>query len=153
MKEERFPIPPVGSTVTVCAVWPAPSGTPNAVQFNIYFREVVIPSNNWDKPNTFRLRTKAPEFLGDGAPKERVVSLDRVKTLVVNGKNVHRVTGDKEPANKKTVEMKRVVVKSSKGDKTYIVTVKGSRATCTCPGFGFRSKCRHITEVYGPSHS
>jgi len=144
--KEVFPIPKVGSTVTVCTVWPAPSGRQGAVQFNSYFREIVIPSQKWNDPNTFRLRTKAPEFLGDAGPKERVVALDRIKTLVVDGNNVHRVAVGEKPEKAKP-KIKRVTVTSSKGDKTYMVTVEGNQAICTCPGFGFRRKCRHVTEV------
>jgi hypothetical protein len=41
-------------------------------------------------------------------------------------------------------------VKSSKGDKEYIVQMNNSGSLeCECPGFGFRRKCRHITEVMG----
>ena len=144
--KEVFPIPEVGSTVTVCTVWPASSGMKDAMQFNSYFREVVIPSQKWNDPNTFRLRTKAPEFLGDAGPKERVVALDRVKTLVVNGKNVHRIAPGGKPRKAKP-EIRRVTVTSSKGDKTYMVIVDGNQAICTCPSFGFRRKCRHVTEV------
>ena len=37
-------------------------------------------------------------------------------------------------------------VVGSKGD-TYTVTNDRGSWTCTCAGFGFRRKCRHITEV------
>ena len=37
-------------------------------------------------------------------------------------------------------------VVGSKGD-TYTVTNDRGAWTCTCAGFGFRRKCRHITEV------
>jgi len=39
-------------------------------------------------------------------------------------------------------------VVSSKGNKEYLVqmNVSGSME-CTCPGYGFRRKCRHIEEV------
>tara|TARA_B100001250_G_C19333995_1_gene585974 strand:- start:92 stop:406 length:315 start_codon:yes stop_codon:yes gene_type:complete len=35
------------------------------------------------------------------------------------------------------------------GSKGNIYTIKLSDGTysCTCPGFGFRRKCRHITEI------
>jgi len=38
---------------------------------------------------------------------------------------------------------------SVKGSKGNVYTVKLSEGTfsCTCPGFGFRRKCRHITEI------
>ena len=39
-------------------------------------------------------------------------------------------------------------VKSSKGDKVYEVKMNNSGSMeCTCPGYGFRRKCRHITET------
>ncbi len=39
-------------------------------------------------------------------------------------------------------------VKSSKGNKVYEVkmNISGSME-CSCPGYGFRRKCRHITET------
>ena len=37
-------------------------------------------------------------------------------------------------------------VVGSKGN-TYMVTNDRGNWTCTCAGFGFRRKCRHITEV------
>ena len=39
-------------------------------------------------------------------------------------------------------------VKSSKGDKEYQVQLNASGSLeCECPGYGFRRRCRHITEV------
>jgi len=39
-------------------------------------------------------------------------------------------------------------VKSSKGDKDYIVKANDSGSLeCECPGYGFRRSCRHIKEV------
>ncbi len=39
-------------------------------------------------------------------------------------------------------------VKSSKGNKEYIVQLSSSgNMVCECPGFGFRRKCRHIAEA------
>ena len=38
------------------------------------------------------------------------------------------------------------VVKGSKGND-YTVSVTDGIWSCTCAGFGFRRKCRHITEV------
>ena len=37
-------------------------------------------------------------------------------------------------------------VVGSKGN-TYMVTNDRGNWTCTCAGFGFRRKCRHITEI------
>ena len=39
-------------------------------------------------------------------------------------------------------------VKSSKGNKEYLVQMNMSGSMeCTCPGYGFRRRCRHIEEV------
>ena len=39
-------------------------------------------------------------------------------------------------------------VKSSKGDKSYEVRMNASGSfECTCPGYGFRRRCRHIDYV------
>ena len=47
-------------------------------------------------------------------------------------------------------DMKNKVYKvtSSKGDKEYEVSIDSSGSfSCTCPGYGFRRKCRHIDYV------
>ena len=41
-------------------------------------------------------------------------------------------------------------VLSSRGDKEYLVKINSSGSLeCECPGYGFRRKCRHISEVIG----
>ena len=37
-------------------------------------------------------------------------------------------------------------VAGSKGNK-YFVNLSVGQWSCTCPGFGFRGKCRHVTET------
>ena len=38
-------------------------------------------------------------------------------------------------------------VVSSKGDKHYTVTYRNDSYSCSCPGYGWRRKCRHIEGV------
>ena len=45
---------------------------------------------------------------------------------------------------------KNWTVKGSKGN-FYTVRLKGGQYTCTCAGFGWRRKCRHITEIKNAS--
>ena len=40
-------------------------------------------------------------------------------------------------------------IKSSKGDKTYVVTSAKGKITCECTGFQFRNTCKHADEVRG----
>ena len=50
----------------------------------------------------------------------------------------------------KPVVTTRVVVKGSKGTDYFVDT---EDQTCTCPGFQFRGRCRHLDEVLGEKKS
>ena len=41
-------------------------------------------------------------------------------------------------------------IRSSSGS-TYTIEKNGSRLSCTCPGFKFRSKCKHTEEFVVPA--
>jgi hypothetical protein len=41
----------------------------------------------------------------------------------------------------------QVVEVEGSGGKKYYVSKIGSRYTCTCPGFAFRHKCKHIEQI------
>ena len=57
----------------------------------------------------------------------------------------YRPKKDNKPNIDSDIEYK---VMSSKGDKEYLVNTDSSGSLqCTCPGYGFRRSCRHITEV------
>ena len=65
------------------------------------------------------------------------MTLDRVdKYMVVD----QRFTPAQSP------DVRTYEVQGSTGN-TYTVTQDGDKWTCTCAGFGWRRKCRHITEV------
>tara|TARA_B000000557_G_scaffold211467_1_gene177513 strand:+ start:541 stop:858 length:318 start_codon:yes stop_codon:yes gene_type:complete len=65
------------------------------------------------------------------------MTLDRVdKYMVVD----QRFTPAQSP------DVRTYEVQGSTGS-TYTVTQDGDTWTCTCPGFGWRRKCRHITEL------
>lgn len=38
-------------------------------------------------------------------------------------------------------------VPSSKGGACYVVEFKNNSWSCSCPGFGFRSKCKHVDNI------
>jgi len=38
-------------------------------------------------------------------------------------------------------------VLSSKGEHEYYVTVKNNSFSCTCPGYGFRRRCKHVDQI------
>jgi hypothetical protein len=45
-----------------------------------------------------------------------------------------------------SAESSAIMVEGSKG-KQYQVVKKGTRYTCSCPGFGFRNKCKHVDAI------
>jgi hypothetical protein len=51
------------------------------------------------------------------------------------------------PVVEPRTQSKEFEIPSSDGKKMYIVTVSGSNATCTCTGYGFRSRCKHVDEI------
>ena len=65
------------------------------------------------------------------------LTLDRVDEYMVVDQ---RFTPAQSP------DVRTYEVQGSTGS-TYTVTQDGDTWTCTCPGFGWRRKCRHITEL------
>lgn len=50
-----------------------------------------------------------------------------------------------KPIQKVIVKEYKVV--GSDGKKTYTVTVSGDSVACTCTGYGFRSRCKHVDQI------
>jgi len=69
------------------------------------------------------------------------LTLDRVDEYMVVDQ---RFTPAQSP------DVRTYEVQGSTGN-TYTVTQDGDTWTCTCPGFGWRRKCRHINEVKNAS--
>lgn len=42
---------------------------------------------------------------------------------------------------------KNVITVKGSGGKEYFIEKVGTRFTCTCPGFSFRGKCKHIESI------
>ena len=72
-----------------------------------------------------------------GDPKFPFRRINRERIVDVNG-----VTFTPPPK----IERTEFTVPGSKG-ATYTVIKEGTRATCTCAGFGFRKTCKHLTMV------
>lgn len=70
----------------------------------------------------------------------------RGRRFVVNAQQ-YKVTVDTEAEQGRTVP-----VQGSRGD-TYQVTERLGAWTCTCSGFQFRGRCRHIEQVKGAQHA
>ena len=65
---------------------------------------------------------------------------------VLNRANIVEVMGAKVDYTPVKSSRETITVQGSKGN-TYIVTKENGKATCTCPGFGFRKTCKHVQEL------
>jgi hypothetical protein len=121
--------------------------------------EVTVANPFWDKYNipqpNFRLYkgvTREP-FKWVSTESFCMSGDEHIDTRVIQFKNILKLKigdtyiPDKEIetlVSNKTSADKIFKVKGSKGDE-YVVTYSQNKGwSCTCTGFGFRSKCKHI---------
>jgi len=64
------------------------------------------------------------------------------ETLTLDEVGKYMVVRERESAPQ-SAEVRAYGVQGSKGN-TYTVTDNGGTWTCTCPGFGWRRKCKHV---------
>lgn len=117
-----------------------------------WFQEVTEWSGN--TPNHFYLlsegRDRLYAYAAKGQKKAKVLS--QPVTFDQRGRRFRAVEDQwkvkiqVEP--KKKSQGKTWKVTGSRGD-TYTVTQEGNRWDCTCSGFKFRGKCRHVDEKRG----
>lgn len=65
---------------------------------------------------------------------------------VLNRANIVEVSGAKVDYTPVKSSRETITVQGSKGN-TYIVTKENGKASCSCPGFGFRKTCKHVQEL------
>ena len=129
----QFSAPTIGSKVTVTI------RTKNDFIFRTsefedqVYEGTVVKNFPWQQPNTFALT-------GNINIPIRVIELKDVFDLESNG-----AVGTKEEIDNTT---QAVEVKGSKGEM-YTVTKFGNKYSCTCVGFQFRKKCKHIELAFG----
>lgn len=124
----------VGDTVTIKVkniMWPSRHLYATGVvgsEFNYYTGTIM--REKWFAVDEIGITTGNPDFPFRRINRERIVAVgDKAVdfTQVPADREVRTFTG-------------------SKGD-TYTVIREGRRATCTCTGFQFRKKCKHVDEV------
>lgn len=93
------------------------------------YEGTVLPSDNFDKLNSFCMS-------GDEKIRVRNIAMENVVSIdYIMGK----------PAKQEVV--RKFHVKSSKGDKEYVVEVVGDKIRCSCPGHIYNRKCKHADAV------
>ena len=110
-------LPSVGSTITVNCQY---------ITKTISFTGVVVNSYRWLSADEFCLQTGNPEF---------PVSVINLKSVV-----------DLKIIKGSTTSSRKFKVKGSK-DHEYLVTLVNDNFSCSCIGFKYHSKCKHITKV------
>jgi len=53
----------------------------------------------------------------------------------------------KKAVLKSQAKDKIITVKSSSSNQKYTITIERGGYHCTCPGFGFRRKCKHVDQI------
>ncbi len=93
------------------------------------------------KHNPAIVRLAGNTYIANGDLQEawEGITLDEARTLFPRPVFVSK------PKPEPTKNVWQVV--SSKGDKHYTVTYRNDSYSCSCPGYGWRRKCRHIEGV------
>jgi len=98
-------------------------------RYNVH-EGVVVRSNAWDQPDTFKLQVDNPMH------PNPIIALHNVHEIVY-------VSGEGSAVSD---SIKSITVKGSKGN-VYTVTKVGGQWQCTCPGYQFRKACKHLDEA------
>ena len=97
------------------------------------FEGTILNAESWVRATSFCMT-------GDKNIRVREIPIDLVTNLeYLDGSTAAKVDVDNE------IQVKQVP--GSKPGVFYTVTKVGSKVTCSCPGFGFRKKCRHCEMI------
>lgn len=124
-------VPEVGSQVRVVVRFTESLlSSPSTYRDTEYRGQVVVP-NKWDSGSSFKL------FTGNPAWPYSIIDIDRVVDIeYISGKAGKAVKSD----------VRTFTVNGSRGSK-YTVTQNGTKWSCTCTGFQYHRKCKHIKEI------
>lgn len=127
-------VPKIGSRVRVTTMYPnhvVYRGDTNG--YVTYVREGIVVKSIFNDPFKFAVET--------GAPDHPVSEFNAKSQHVVK---IELLMGT---AEKVATDSKAWKVKSSKGNKFYLVTRVNGKFSCTCTGFEFRKDCKHVGAV------
>ena len=127
-------VPKVGARVRVTTMYPNTVVYRNSDNgYVTYTREGVVVQSIFRDPFMFAVKTGDPDH---PVSEYNAKSIHVVKIEVLKGSSMSVAT-----------DRKAWKVKSSKGNKFYIVERVNGKFSCTCTGFEFRKDCKHIGAV------
>lgn len=109
-------------------------------EYNNYEGKIIF--QKWFKPGEVGLTTDQPHF------PFRVINQERI--VEVNGKENSSLRGSRgeSPDKQGAKDQRRTIeIQGSKGTPYTIDIYGGKPQSCSCPGYQFRSNCRHLKEA------
>lgn len=118
-----------------------------------YYQEVTVWNTTYSVPNhTYYLtddKRKVVGYIKTGTKK--LIKFVKPMSFDTKGRKfvVLPKKGESDAVyfqKKEEVQTNAIEIQGSSGKKYYL-TKSGNRWMCTCPGFQFRHKCRHVEEI------
>lgn len=111
------------------------------ISVTVRYRSIYLYAKSpWDDKVYEGTVVKSPKWVD--ADSFSVETTDKIHPVkIIHSGNVHSIkvlTGSVQSVEK-------FKIKGSKGD--YIVTKSGDQFSCTCVGFKYHAKCKHITAI------
>lgn len=125
----KCPVPETEIIVTVGCGIKSLAHLPGRIQT---FRGFVTPSDDLDEPNTFNMSTGLKHFPERTIPLRLVTAMQDASGAEIKGKVADLV--------------EKFEFEGSKGPYTVTATNR-ERYKCTCLGFVYHNKCKHVTQV------
>ena len=125
---KTFEIPAIGSVVTLTTKYrESYIFSPNEWRLRTYADVQVLKPERWFKPTDFKISSDDP------TQPFRVIGISHVSDIV-NG-NIAQLGSQNQV----------VQVEGSKPGIEYEVVIRdGDAVSCTCKGYSFRQRCRHL---------
>jgi hypothetical protein len=128
-------VPKVGSIVQVTTRFPETYIYSKEKWRDIVHAGQIVPNDRWTPPGSFQMSTGKKEY--------------PIATIALN-----RVIKIQSPSKTLTQSIKKTApkvwkVKSKRSGEVYTVTNNSGSWSCTCVGFQYHRRCKHITEKKG----
>lgn len=119
----------------------------------IYIQETTVWEHSWVPNHIYYVtddKRKAVGYIRSGTTE--YIKFSKPMTLDIRGRKFITLRrGESDSVYfappPKEAESQNVITVAGSGGKTYQITTTRGRMVCSCPGFQFRNKCKHVTAV------